>query len=200
MILKSLIEELIEVPRYAKETPIKPKEGEILHSIVKRFNFKNTLEIGLAYGRSASYIISASKSKHIVIDPFQKEKYENMGIFNLEKFGMEIFLEFRNDYSHIVLPELLKEGKKFDFIFIDGDHKYDSIMNDFYYSDLLLSTGGIIVFHDTWMKSTQLVTSFISKNRENYHSLKLPGDYNMSFFKKYFFDERPWDHFNEFYV
>ena len=50
------------------------------------------------------------------------------------------FLDFRRDFSHNVLPQLAQEGRKFEFIFIDGDHKFDGILVDFYYAVVLVST------------------------------------------------------------
>jgi predicted O-methyltransferase YrrM len=38
--------------------------------------------------------------------------------------------------------------KKYDFIFIDGDHSYKSVMNNFELSLALLKPGGCIAFHD----------------------------------------------------
>lgn len=42
----------------------------------------------------------------------------------------------------------LLNGRKIDFLFIDGDHTYEGVKNDFenYYS--LINSGGIIAFHD----------------------------------------------------
>jgi hypothetical protein len=97
-----------------------------------------------------------------------------------------------------VLPQLLKEDKQFDFIFIDGDHKFDGILVDFYYADLLLENGGYVLFHDTWMRSTQLVSSFIKKNKQNYEVVDCPLR-NFHLFKKIKKDDRDGMHFKEFY-
>lgn len=43
-------------------------------------------------------------------------------------------------------------GSKYDFIFIDGNHSYDSVMNNFELAEALLNDRGCIAFHDvfTW--------------------------------------------------
>ena len=41
-----------------------------------------------------------------------------------------------------------KWGKTFDLIFIDGDHSYESVINNFKLSLTMLAKGGRIVFHD----------------------------------------------------
>jgi hypothetical protein len=39
--------------------------------------------------------------------------------------------------------------KEFDFVFIDADHSYSGVLNDFLNWTVLLKTGGLVGFHDT---------------------------------------------------
>jgi len=39
-------------------------------------------------------------------------------------------------------------NRKFDFIFIDGDHNYKSVINNFEIAKELLTNNGCITFHD----------------------------------------------------
>lgn len=156
------------------------------------------METGFAYARSASHIIAATNSLHIAIDPFQ-EDYKNAGLKNIEILGFEELLDFRSDFSHNVLPQLVKEGRKFEFIFIDGDHRFDGEFIDFYYSDLLLEKDGYILLHDTWMRSTQLLMKFIKTNRSNYRYIKTPLR-NLALFQKTGKDNRHGMFFREFYT
>ncbi len=67
--------------------------------------------------------------------------------------------EPKNERSQV--NEILKQrpiidkswDRKFDFIFIDGDHSYTSVMNNFGTSIGLLNKSGVISFHDalSWM-------------------------------------------------
>jgi len=181
-----------------KASAIKQNEAEFIYHFLKEKNIKKTLEIGFAFARSASHIIAATGSKHIVMDPFQ-ENYKSLGLKNIESMGFSDLLDYRNDFSHNVLPALVNQKQKFEFIFIDGDHKYDGIFVDFFYSDFLLEDGGYILFHDTWMRSTQLVLSFIKKNRSNYIFIKTPLR-NLMLIQKVGKDNRNGMHFREFYT
>jgi predicted O-methyltransferase YrrM len=180
-----------------KASAIKPNEAEFIYHFIKEKNIKRTLEVGFAFARSASHIIAATGSKHIVMDPFQ-ENYGSLGLKNIENMGFADLLEYRNDFSHNVLPALHREKQQFEFVFIDGDHKYDGIFVDFYYSDLLLEEGGYLLFHDTWMRSTQLVLSFIKKNRKDYRFIPTPLR-NITLVQKVGKDQRNGMHFREFY-
>jgi len=194
----SEINEILQIPEEDKYTPIKTIEAEFIYNFLIENKIKNTLEVGFAYAKSASHIIAATLSNHIVIDPFQSN-YNNMGVANLKKLGFDKFVTFYNDFSHNVLPKLLENKNKFDFIFIDGDHKFDGILIDFYYADLLINEGGYILLHDTWMRSTQLVMSFIKTSKTNYIPVKVPLR-NFALFQKKGIDNRNGMHFKEFYT
>ena len=186
------------VPEHDSATPVKPNEAAFIYNFLKEKGLKKTVEIGFAYGRSASHIVAATASKHIIIDPFQ-ENYGSLGLENMERLGMSQFVDFRPDFSHAVLPELHKEGKEFEFIFIDGDHKFDGIFVDFYYADLILEDKGYALFHDTWMRSTQLVMSFIEHNRKDYKRVDTPLR-NIALYQKVGDDARNGMHFKGFYT
>jgi predicted O-methyltransferase YrrM len=71
----------------------------------------------------------------------------------LRKFvrnGKSLFLIRQN--SH--LPETLKvirdilQGHELDFLFIDGDHSYEGVREDFMMYSPLVREGGLIAFHD----------------------------------------------------
>lgn len=192
------INSILEIPEWDTFSAIKNEEASFIYDFVKKNEFKKTLEIGFAFAKSASHIIAASNSKHLVCDPFQNN-YNNMGLTNIEKLQFKDLLEFYPDYSHNILPLLLKENRNFEFIFIDGDHKFDGILVDFYYADLLLNKDGYVLLHDTWMRSTRLVESFIKTNRKDYKHIKTSLR-NFSLFQKVGTDDRNGMYFREFYT
>ena len=191
------INSIIQIPAERSYVSIKEEEAAFIYELISSKKLHKTLETGLGFGNSACHILAASDANHIAIDPFQKD-YDYLAVKNVESLGFKEKFDFREDYSHNVLPQLLKEEKQFDFIFIDGDHKFDGILVDFYYADLLLENGGYVLFHDTWMRSTQLVSSFIKKNKANYEVIDCPLR-NFHLFKKIKKDDRDGMHFKEFY-
>ena len=176
------IKNKIDLPDNIKSSAVKFSEGEYLHALIKKNNFKKTLETGFGLGLSAASIITASQSKHVGIDPFQSN-YENYGLKNIEKLGLTSYLEFYPDYSHNILPKLVAEKRSFDFIFIDGDHKFDGQFVDFYYACLLIEKNGFIVVHDTWMRSTTYLINYVKKNRKDLEYVP-QGLRNIGVFKK----------------
>ncbi len=186
------------IPSSDSASPVKTEEAAFIYNFIKERELKKTLEVGFAYAKSASHIIAATESAHIACDPFQ-DHYQNLGLENIKTLGLDGLLDFRNDFSHNVLPELLKQEKLFEFIFIDGDHKFDGELIDFYYADLLLEENGFVLLHDTWMRSTALVSAFIKTNRKNYKEIPT-GLRNLALYQKVGKDERDGMHFKEFYT
>jgi len=194
---KDIISKL-EVPEEDSSTPIKNNEAEFIYNFIYSKGIQRTLETGFAYAKSASHIIAATGKIHTAIDPFQ-DNYQRLGLKNIETLGLKDYLDLREDFSHNVLPELAREGKKYELIFIDGDHKFDGEFVDFYYADLLLEKNGYVLLHDTWMRSTRLLMQFIKTNRKDY--IQIPtGLRNLALYQKIDDDLRNGMYFREFYT
>jgi len=197
MVVSGIAEKLV-VPPKDKTTSISKDEASFIYALLKKHEIKRTMEVGFAYGYSAACIIAATGSHHVAIDPFQSS-FDHAGMKNLEALGYGTQCKLREAPSHVALPELLKEGKTFQFIFVDGGHRFDEIFVDWYYSDLLLEKDGYVLFHDLWMRSTQMVAAFIQANRADYRNIPTTLKNLVLFQKADRKDERPWDHFEEFY-
>ena len=191
--------EKVQIPPANRHVSIRTAEGRFLRRWIEEHNVHRTLEIGLAYGMSAAWIASAHSGTHTCIDPFQARSFDDLGLKNLETLGLLERVEFHQGFSHEVLPRLLAEKKTYDLAFIDGSHLYDTILVDFFYVDRLLEMGGYVLFHDAWMRSTQLVASFVRRNRRDYQEVRTP-ERNLIVFRKVGRDERRWYHFREFYT
>lgn len=130
-----------------------PAEGELIHKSIAAVQAKTTLDIGLGYGTSSMFICDAltqsgiNNVQHIAIDPHQRDKtFRGIGLNNLKLAGYESLTRFVEQPSH---QALLNEGVVLDFAFIDGYHTFDHTLVDFFYVDLMLKEGGIIVIDDT---------------------------------------------------
>jgi predicted O-methyltransferase YrrM len=189
----------LNIPTMERCVSVSPREAEFMHRWVKDHGLTRTLEVGLAFGASACCIISAHQGRHTCIDPCQKQLWRDIGLANLASLGFSDRVDFYAEFSHVALPRLLAEKREYDFAFIDGSHLYDGILLDFYYIDKLMCDQGYVLFHDTWLRGTQLVSSFIKRNRKDYQYLRCPAR-NMFLFQKIGVDQREWDHFREFYI
>jgi len=158
-------------PRHEVRTvSISPGEGEALRRWVLRENATKTIEIGLGFGLSALHICDAlicsghPQVQHVVLDPFQDEGFANCGLQALKEAGVASLVEFHDQISQIALPALLKDGRKFDLAFVDGNHRFDAVFLDLFYLGRLLPKGGIILLDDYDLPGVRRAVSFYLNN------------------------------------
>lgn len=196
-------------------------EGKTLYDLVlshKKEGGLRTLEIGMAHGISSLYICLAHKEreaqgkgaggKHVAIDPFQVSQWEGIGRNNLMASGLwDGLAELREGLSHVELPKAIAAGEKYDVIFIDGTHQFDVKLMDFFFSDLLLHVGGVLVMDDVSLPSGSKVHKFITRARvaqDQYRELSLShllswsAYFRTGAFVKLTDDHTPWNFFADF--
>ena len=154
----------------ARTFAITPGEGEALRSWVLREGAVRTVEVGLAYAVSALYICDGLvlgdnlSARHVVLDPFQATRFACCGLQALEEAGVRPLVEHHDEISQIVLPEFLKEQRGFDFAFVDGNHRFDSVFLDLFYLGRLVKKGGIIALDDYNLPGVERAVSFFLAN------------------------------------
>ena len=147
---------------------VTPDTAALLYDFVRTVKPLNTLETGMAHGTSTISICRAHRDNgagsHIAIDPFQETKFNSAGLANIQQAGLKNFLRFYDASADEVLPRLCAEGERIDFAFIDGNHRFDYTLVDFFYIDKMLRLGGHVAFDDLWIASVRKVVSYVLKN------------------------------------
>lgn len=132
--------------RYRK-TSISDYYGKILSSTCSYLNAKHFLELGTSLGVSAAYLASSNSSiKGVTIDSNLNSTTKSQSLF--DEFFFPHQVEFNNGKFNDILPYVLKDENKFDFVFIDGDHKYESTIDYVSQIKLFLSDNAVIVLDD----------------------------------------------------
>ena len=135
----------------------------------------NILEIGSYEGRATIWLCEnvlidkGTKYSYDIVDTFggslvesgmknTANKFKNDEDFIHDNFTHNISffpnIDFKiyRDFSTQQLPKLIKEGKKYDFIYIDASHKADDTFVDAYYAHSMLEKEGILIFDDLMWK------------------------------------------------
>jgi len=173
-------------------------EGTSIINIINKYNFKKYLEIGMAYGISAFYILSNINTKLISIDPFQETQWSNYGVNLLKEFDFTKRHKLYKLKSYIALPKILNKfgNNFFDFIFIDGFHTFDYTLLDFFYANLLLRVDGIIIIDDALHSGVKKCIDYIVTNYKFYK--KLESFNSIAVFIKLKEDDREWNFHHNF--
>lgn len=129
----------------------------VLLSLERKQSDVNYLEIGIYAGGTIRFLKENSNYANFTgIDLFEDFKpsddnthiWKNYTIEQVqEALGKDRVELFKGD-SSLILRALQNGNKKFDIIFIDGNHTYSATKSDFESALPLLKNGGYIIFHN----------------------------------------------------
>ena len=131
---------------------------------------RTVVEIGLAYGSSALAIgealvtVGSASPRHIVIDPFQREAFSNVGWHLLCSAGLDPIATLLVEPSSVALPRLVAEGVVADAAFVDGSHRYHEVFVDLYFLRKIVRPGGLVVLDDDWTPSVRTAVRYYERN------------------------------------
>jgi predicted O-methyltransferase YrrM len=189
-----------EKARAVGQEKISILQGSELNRILRDIKAAQTLEIGFAYGFSTIWLLDAVATqggRHNAVDPFEKRRWGGVGLHQVSQTtGFDKLFKWHEAFSIHALSDFTRSGETFDAVFIDGNHRFDDVIVDFYLADQVLRVGGIMAFDDMWMDSVKSVASFVALNR-HYELVPQRAD-TMAAFRKIAHDDRLWDHYVPF--
>jgi SAM-dependent methyltransferase len=129
---------------------------------------KSVLEIGCFEGRATVFLcnqILNPGTNYDIVDTFggtlveqgmrhtskrldENENYLYDTFTHNISFHSDINFNIHRGYSQHVLPTLVEQNKKYDFIYIDASHRSDDTYVDAYFAHKMLNPDGIIIFDD----------------------------------------------------
>lgn len=181
-------------------TKIHYQKGAVLHDWHERIRPELSLETGLAYGFSTLFVLGCMKrhgyGHHVAVDPYQMAHFGGFGTTHARHLGMEDRFTFLDQDSATALTRLHVKGERAQWVFIDGDHRFDGAFLDFVLAARMLDVGGVIILDDVWLRSVRKVVRFVRRNRPDFVEEKVPA--NLGVFHKIAEDERPWSHYKRF--
>lgn len=138
-----------KVSEMAKVAGSSIKESKLLYRIAKYFNSQSILELGTSLGISSYTFSLTSKNTRVTTVEGSKSIFE----FNRDNFkNYKQNIDFKN-YLFNKYLETIEEDKKFDLIFIDGNHTYEATIRYFETLKNHIHNGSVIIFDDIhWSK------------------------------------------------
>ena len=131
-----------------------PQQVELLYRLVKSNKVTSVLEIGFNAGHGSNLILSTKKSVHVTSFDIGEHLY----ISTAKRFIDETYRGRHTliyGDSCLTVPQYSKtyQDRKFDLIFIDGGHDYQTALNDLVNCKALSHTNTIVVLDDTVSRS-----------------------------------------------
>lgn len=142
---------LQELKNYAieKRVPIiRDKSALFLQEQIKASHAQTILEIGTAIGYSTCLLLEANPKAKVTTIELKEASYK-IALQTFEGMGVQDRVEAKNGDAMILLQEFAKEGRKFDFIFLDGPkgqyYRYLPFCKD------MLTKGGVIFADNVYL-------------------------------------------------
>ncbi len=148
-----------------RSASIKGEDARFLYNLIKETKPEKVIQIGTFTGFSSLIIASALESNKngrlITIDPnmsYILEKPVNIAREIAKSLNLDSRIEFtegffssvtNNTWNALLIGQkVLRQIGSIDCAFIDGDHRFESVLSDFELTFRYLKPSGKVLFHD----------------------------------------------------
>lgn len=144
-------------------------QGDFLYSLAFRNQCRDVLEVGFATGSTALYLLAGTANTGEVTSiDYKQSDFDYLGckVVNASPWAHRHLLLEGN--SNEILPDLYRQRRMFDLVFLDGWKTFDHLAVDVYYCSRMLSVGGFMVFDDTRMPAVRKIISLLLTHYQYY--------------------------------
>jgi len=168
------------------------KDGTILYHLCKKRSPDVVLEIGTFHGHSGGYMLSAleENNKGFLYTIEVNEEYIGIANVNLNKVSKRY--KILSGVASISLKGrvLMKDkwAKPIDFLFVDGDHSFESVKSDLEMYEPFITKNGIIACHDYYGVVKNAVITYFADKKDKFFEFILHDDgYSPTEFQNWLF-------------
>lgn len=176
----SFIEKTEKVSTIAKRSLQKEKYCRLFYRMATYLRPQHVLELGTSFGISTAYLAMGHPSADIhTIEACPQTAGIAHTVF--QKAGLTNIRQYTDTFSD-TLPSLCNEITSVDMAYIDGDHTYNGVMENFSLISKHMSTNGVIIIDDIrWSFQMWRAWKDITNNARSRLSLDL-GQMGLVFF------------------
>ena len=152
-----------KIKTIAKQSAKSPKYAQLLFRLVNYFQPETVLELGTSLGISTAYLASANSKMQVLTIEGSKEIAETAKA-NFKQLQLKNITQVTGNFNH-VLPVFLKESRKVDVVFFDGNHRKEPTINYFNLCLQKADENSVFIFDDIyWSKEMIEAWDEIKKN------------------------------------
>lgn len=144
------------------------RDCDLVRDLLIAEEARTVVEIGLAYGSSALAIgealLAADAPRHVVIDPFQQQAFNNVGWDLLCAARLDSIAELVVAPSSLALARLVGDGFVADAAFVDGSHRFHDVFVDLYFLRKIVKPGGLIILDDDFHPPVRAAVRYYERN------------------------------------
>ncbi len=154
------------VQSIAKNAGRNRKYGTLLFRIINHYNFSNILELGTSLGIATMYMAKANKNAHITT----LEGSKNIATISTDNFKLlqlQNITQVLGNFDTTLLHTCKNSKSPFDFVFIDGNHRYKPTIEYFEILKKYSTSNTMLVFDDIhWSKEMKQAWEEIKKDAQ----------------------------------
>ncbi|MFI5838435.1 class I SAM-dependent methyltransferase [Catenuloplanes sp. NPDC051500] len=146
------------------------QDCDVVRDLLIEEQVSTIVEVGLAYGGSALAIgealltVGDPDARHLVIDPFQHEAFDDVGWEAMVEAGLGSIATLVREESSAALPQMVRDGLVADAAFIDGSHRFHEVFVDLYFLRRIMRPGGLLLMDDAWAPSVRTAVRYFEEN------------------------------------
>jgi predicted O-methyltransferase YrrM len=146
------------------------QDCDVVRDLLIAEGARTVVEVGLAYGGSALAIgealltVGGTEARHVVIDPFQRAAFDDVGWEVLVEAGLDSITTLVREESSAALPRMVHDGLVVDAAFVDGSHRFHEVFVDLYFLRRIVRPGGLLLMDDVWAPSVRTAVGYFEQN------------------------------------
>ena len=135
-----------KIQKIVRHSSLPPKYGRLLFRLIVHFHPRDILELGTGTGLGTlSLALPDSRARVVTLEGNPQMCTVARRLFEVVEIGN---VKVVNGSFKQVLPQVLKDFEKLDFVLFDGDHRYSSTMNYFEMCLEKIHNDSVFVFDD----------------------------------------------------
>ncbi len=154
---------IISVSKILKNSAKNKKYAALLYRIISYYKLQNILELGTSAGISSMYFASAFPEVNVITIEGCPET-SRLAKENLKNLNYKNIKQITGNIDH-VLPEIIRQEKKLDFVFFDGNHREEATLRYFEQCLPAINNESVFVFDDiNWSEGMKNAWNKIKKH------------------------------------
>lgn len=140
-----------KVSQIAKNALKNPALAQLIYRLAKDNNPKSIIELGTCLGITTAYLSKACPEADVITiegcPETAKVAYRNFSELGLENVELQV------GNFDVLLPEVIANVEKLDFVYIDGNHRKEATLNYFKWCLPKIHENSLLIFDDIyWSK------------------------------------------------
>ena len=136
------------VKEIAKNALKSPRLAQLIYRLAKNSEPANLLELGTCLGITTAYLSKACPEAEIITiegcPETAKKAWQNFQELEMEN------VELRVGNFDELLPKVIEEADKLDFVYVDGNHRKDATLNYFHWCLPKVHENTLLIFDDIY--------------------------------------------------